>query len=40
MCECLVGMMRVVVITLAVVCALVGLLTLIGGIIAKNNTFL
>ena len=32
--------MRVVVITLAVVCAIVGLLTLIGGIMAKSNTFL
>ena len=40
MCECLLGIMRVVVITLAVVCAIVGLLTLIGGIMAKSNTFL
>ena len=40
MCECLVGLMRVVVIILAIVCAIVGLLTLIGGIIAKSNTFL
>lgn len=40
MCECLVGLMRVVVIILAVICAIVGLLTLIGGIIAKSNTFL
>lgn len=32
--------MRVVVIILAVICAIVGLLTLIGGIIAKDNTFL
>lgn len=40
MCECLVGLMRFVVITLAVLCCIVGLLTLIGGIMANHNTFL
>lgn len=40
MCDFILGFMRVIVITLAVVTALVGVLTLVGGIMAKSNTFM
>lgn len=40
MCDFILGFMRVIVITLAVVTSLVGILTLVGGVMAKSNTFM
>ena len=40
MCDFILGFMRVIVIVLAAVTALVGILTLVGGIMARSNTFM
>ena len=40
MCDFILGFMRVIVITLAAITAIIGILTLVGGIMAKSNTFM